>query len=51
MPQRTDDMQEIVNGVERKRASNVTVQDLIRHALARGVKLSEFIASSGAQLR
>lgn len=46
----TDDMQELINGIERKRASVATVQDLIRYALAHGMKVSE-LTSSGVQLR
>lgn len=44
---RTDDIQDLVSKIERKRASCVTVQDLIRYALAHDIALSE-ITSSGA---
>lgn len=47
MQGRTDDMQDLIDKIERKRASRVTVQDLIRYALAHDVALSE-ITSSGA---
>lgn len=50
MPSSTDHMQELIDGIERKRASVTTVQDLIRHALALGMKVSE-LTSSGAQLQ
>lgn len=50
MHESTDQIKQVATSIESKRASVVTIQDLIRHALAHGMKLSE-LTSSGAQLR
>lgn len=50
MQSSTDDMQDLMDMIKRKRASVATVQDLIRYALAHGMEVSE-LTSSGVQLR
>lgn len=49
MPQSIDHIEHLAQSVEPKRANAVTIQDLIRYALAHRVKLSE-LTSSGARL-
>ena len=49
MPQSIDHIEHLARSIEPKRANAVTIQDLIRYALAHKVNLSE-ITSSGARL-